>query len=108
MPKFVLLWTDASVWLLIVALLVYGVVVWRSPALSANWRKVFRDAPALGSSVILLLCLAVTLLDSVHYRRLLPQAAATPNAAPAYDSRTRSLLAVQLSTAGAKLGNGSG
>ena len=92
MPKFVLLWTDASMWLLIVALLAYGVVVWRSPALSANWRKVFRDAPALGSSVILLMCLVVTLLDSVHYRRLLPPAAATPNAAPAYDSRTRSLL----------------
>ena len=97
MPKFVLLWTDASVWLLIAALLAYGVVVLRSPALSANWRKVFRDAPALGSTVILLLCLAVTLLDSVHYRRLLPPAAAAPNAAAAFESRTRSLLDAVLS-----------
>ena len=33
MPKIVLLWTDVSMWLLIAALVAYGVVVWRSPAL---------------------------------------------------------------------------
>ena len=69
MPKFILLWTDAAIWLLLLALVVYAVMVLRSPGLSANWRKVFRDAPALGSTVILLLCLAVTLLDSVQDRK---------------------------------------
>jgi peptide/nickel transport system permease protein len=92
MPKFVLLWTDASIWLLIAALIAYSIAVWRSPALSANWRKVFRDSAALGSSVVLLLCLLVTLLDSIHYRMLLPPTASAPNAAPAYESRTRSAL----------------
>ena len=92
MPKFVLLWTDASIWLLIAALIVYSVTVWRSPALSANWRKVFRDSAALGSSVVLVLCLLVTLLDSIHYRMLLPPTAGAPNAAPAFESRTRSAL----------------
>jgi peptide/nickel transport system permease protein len=92
MPKFVLLWTDASIWLLIAALIAYSIAVWRSPALSANWRKVFRDAAALGSSVVLILCLFVTLLDSIHYRMLLPPTAGAPNAAPAYESRTRSAL----------------
>ena len=64
----------------------------RSPQLSTNWRKVFRNAPALASSLVLLLCLGVTLLDSVHYRARLPPSAAAPDAAVAYDTRTRSLL----------------
>jgi peptide/nickel transport system permease protein len=92
MPKIVLLWTDAAIWLLLVALIGYGFVVSRSPGLSANWRKVFRDAGALGSSVVLLLCLGVTLLDSLHYRSALPPAAGTPAAEVAYDVRTRSVL----------------
>ena len=100
MPKFVLLWTDAAIWLLLLALVVYAVVVLRSPGLSANWRKVFRDAAALSSSLVLLLCLGVTLLDSVHYRSLLPPAPGAVGAvggAKAYDSRTRSALDFVLS-----------
>ena len=94
MPKFVLLWTDAAIWLLVAAIAAYAVTVIRKPLLAANWRKVFHDAPALASSIVLLLCLAITLLDSVHFRPLLPPAAGTTNAAPAYDTRTRSLLDV--------------
>ena len=92
MPKFVLLWTDAAIWALLFALLIYGVVVLRSPGLTANWRKVFRDAAALASSVVLLLCLVITLLDSLHYRALLPAAAGAQGQGPAYDVRTRSVL----------------
>jgi peptide/nickel transport system permease protein len=92
MPKFVLLWTDAAMWLLALALLGYTLVVLRRPALAANWRKVFADAAALSSSVVLLLCLGLTLLDSVHYRPLLPAAAGSQGDGPAYDTRTRSLL----------------
>jgi peptide/nickel transport system permease protein len=92
MPKFVLLWTDAAIWLLVLGLIVYAVFVLRSPGLTANWRKVFRDAPALASSVVLLLCLVLTLLDSLHYRPLLPPAAGAQDQGPAYDVRTRSVL----------------
>ena len=92
MPKFVLLWTDASIWLLLAALVGYAVMVLRRPQLAANWGRVFRDPAALASSLLLLICLAVTLLDSLHYRPLLPPAPGVANAAPAYESRTRSLL----------------
>jgi peptide/nickel transport system permease protein len=91
MPKFVLLWTDAAMWLLAVALLLYVRMVLRRPGLLATWKKVFGDAAALASSVVLVLCLVITLLDSVHYRPLLPPAAGA-EAAAAYDTRTRSLL----------------
>lgn len=96
MPKFVLLWTDVSIWLLIAAIVVYGISVVRSPELAAKWGRVFRDSAALASSIVLVLCLLVTLADSVHFRRLLPPAEGVKNAAPAYDSRTRSLLDLAL------------
>ena len=72
MPKFVLLWTDVAVWLLVAALVGYVVMVLRRPQLAANWGKVFRDAPALASSLVLLLCLGVT----AARQRALPAAAA--------------------------------
>ena len=90
LPKFVLLWTDGAIWLLMAALAAYVVMVLRKPQLAATWGRVFRDAPALASSVVLALCLAVTLLDSVHYR--LPLATVAGQATVAYDTRTRSLL----------------
>jgi peptide/nickel transport system permease protein len=92
MPKFVVLWTDGAIWLLLAALVGYAWMVLRKPQLAATWSKVFRDAPALASSLVLVLCLFVTMLDSLHYRPRLPPAPGATNAAPAYESRTRSLL----------------
>ncbi|MDE2369405.1 MAG: ABC transporter permease [Burkholderiales bacterium] len=97
MPKFVLLWTDASTWLLAAALAGYIVMVLRRPQLAANWGRVFRDPAALASSLVLALCLAVALVDSLHYRPLLPPVPGLANEARAYDSRTRSLLDAALS-----------
>jgi peptide/nickel transport system permease protein len=74
--------------------------VWvlKSPARSATWRRVFQQEAALASSVVLALCLGVTLLDSVHFRSPLPPAAGAATGAPVqYDTRTRSLLEVWMS-----------
>lgn len=94
LPKFVLLWTDAVMWALVVALLVYARVVSRSPNLRASWTLVFRDAAAFASAIVLGLCLALTLLDSVHFRRALPAAPGSDasKATQAYDTRTQSVL----------------
>ncbi len=96
MPKLVLLWTDVSIWLLAIALIAYALVVRRQPNLAATWRKVFGDAPALASCVVLLACLLLTLADSVHFRSVLPPAPGTPAGSTAYDSRVQSLLDVAL------------
>ena len=97
LPKFVLLWTDAVMWALVVALLIYARVVWRSPNLRASWTLVFRDAAAFASAILLGLCLLLTLLDSVHFRRALPAApGADVPKATAYDTRTQSVLDVLL------------
>ncbi len=90
MPKLVLLWTDAAMWAMALALLAYVVLVLRRPGLRANWTRVFADPAALAAGVVLLLCLAITLLDSVHYRPRLPATSGAETAA--YDPRTHSLL----------------
>ncbi len=95
MPKFVILWTDAAIWLMTLALVFYVWRVSRVPERAARWGRVFRDGAALASSIVLLLGLAVTLLDSVHYRARLPATDAA--APPAYEARTRSLLDAWLS-----------
>lgn len=95
MPKLVLLWTDVVIWALLALVLFYGWHVRRDPDLRAKWRRVFQDRAAMGSTVILVACLAITVLDSVHFRAVLPPAAGAPADAPvAYDTRTRSLLDV--------------
>ena len=90
--KFVVLWTDVALWLLFAAMLGYGIRVARHDTLRASWRRVLRDAPALCSALVLLMFMAVTALDSVHFRRLLPAAAGQAADRTFYDTRTESLL----------------
>ena len=97
-PKYVLLWTDATTWALLLCMIAYAVVVARSPNLKASWRKVFRDAPALCSSLILGLCVAITAADSIHYRNALPPVPGMPPGVVAYDTVTRSGLDWMLSS----------
>ena len=64
--KFVMLWTDMLVWLLVVVLLVWSWVISRSPQIKKLWHKIFKSNIAMASSVVLLFYLLFTLLDSVH------------------------------------------
>jgi peptide/nickel transport system permease protein len=93
--KFVILWTDAALWLLVAALVAYIVHVRRDANLRATWHKVMRDHAAVSAGVVLLLFVAVTLLDSVHFRRALQQDQSSPQVF--YDTRTESLLELLLS-----------
>ncbi|HEX7687089.1 MAG TPA: ABC transporter permease [Burkholderiaceae bacterium] len=97
MFKFVILWTDVTVWALVACGIVYGVAVMRSPNLRASWRRVFCDAPALCSGIVLAACLALTLADSVHYRAALKPVAGEPAGEVAYEAVAHSLLDVALS-----------
>ena len=92
MPRAVLLWTDAAVWAMAAAMLAYVFFVRAHPPLRARWRRVFQGRAAMGASVVLAACAAVTLLDSVHYRLPLPPAPGQPLGTVAYDTSTRSVL----------------
>ncbi|HSW05603.1 ABC transporter permease, partial [Aquabacterium sp.] len=95
--KFVLLWTDAALWALFVALIVYAVRIVRHEQLRATWTKVLRDPAALCSAMVLLLFLGVTALDSVHFRRALAPTAGQAAAQVYFDTRAESLLDLALS-----------
>ncbi len=95
--KFVLLWTDAALWLLMLALVGYAIRVARQEHLRGTWEKVLRDPAALCSAVVLVLFLGVTALDSVHFRRALAPAAGQAPGQVFFDTRTESLLDAVLS-----------
>jgi peptide/nickel transport system permease protein len=94
--KFVLLWTDVSVWVLLASAIAYAAMVLRNPNLAASWRRVFRDAPALCSGLILAVCLVVTVADSIHYRLALKPSARATSDAVIYDAVTHSVLDLAL------------
>lgn len=93
MPKFVFLWTDFVLWLVVLGVAVYA---WRARGnrhLLATWRHVAHDAPAMAAAVVLGLFVAIALLDSIHFRPRLPAAAGAADDAPvAYATRTLSVL----------------
>jgi peptide/nickel transport system permease protein len=72
MPQFVFLWTDVFVQLLVLAILLYGWRVSRRPALRAVWARVGTSPSAMSAGVVLSFFLLIGLLDSIHYRPLLP------------------------------------
>jgi peptide/nickel transport system permease protein len=103
MPKFVFLPTDLALLAQLLVLALYLRHAWRTPLLRQTWRYVSKDAAAMCAGLVLLLFLLVALLDSVHFRPLLPPApvasggTATPTVqAAAYSTRTLSLLDVLL------------
>lgn len=93
MPKFVFLWTDLVLWLLVAGVALYVRHVLRTANLRSTWGHVTRSAPAMCSAVVLLAFMTVALLDSIHFRPRLPAVAtAGGESAVAYATRTYSLL----------------
>ena len=96
MPKFVFLWTDVFVYCLVAGLVFYVFRVFRSASLRSAWRSVGRTPSAMCAAVVLTGFGAVGVLDSIHYRPLLPPVqlagGATDRAAPIYSPVLRSAL----------------
>lgn len=83
MPAFVFLWTDLFLFGMLAGAVLYALHVRRTPMLRSAWRVVARTPSAMGAAVILALFLLVGLLDSVHYRPLLPATAVPAPGRPA-------------------------
>ena len=64
----VVLWSDALVWLLVLAGIGLGVLIAKSPPLLAAWRRVGANRIGMASATVLLAFVAIGLLDSLHYR----------------------------------------
>ena len=100
MPKFVFLWTDFVLWLVVAAVLFY---IWRvrhNVRARANWSHVLRSAPAMCAAVVLGVFITIALLDSVHFRaRLSAVEGSATDAQAAYATRTTSIFDVLMSHA---------
>ncbi len=93
MPKLVFLATDIVLYLLLAATAFYAWHALRTPTLRQAWRVVARDPAAMSAAVVLGAFLLIAVLDSFHFRPLLPPAqGAAADAASAYSTRTLSLL----------------
>jgi len=86
--KFVLLWSDALVWLLVAAVIGFALYTRRHPHLRAPWARVARSASGMAAATVLAAFVLAGLLDSVHYRAALPQ----QGGKTAYATEVRSLL----------------
>ncbi|NYT63855.1 ABC transporter permease [Alcaligenaceae bacterium] len=94
MPKFVFLWTDLFVFGLVLAVLFYALRVRRSTSLQSAWKSVARTPSAMCAAVVLAGFVTVGVLDSVHYRPLLPSVSTAQGmaAAPVHSPVLRSAL----------------
>jgi peptide/nickel transport system permease protein len=93
MPKFVFLMTDIALFFMLGAIIYYIRQTLRTPTLRQTWRHVLLDPAAMSAGVVLVLFFLVAVLDSVHFRPLLPSAAgASADASAAYSTRTLSVL----------------
>jgi peptide/nickel transport system permease protein len=98
MPKFVFLLTDLALLFLLLGIGFYIRHALRTPTLRQTWRHVLHDPAAMAAGVVLLAFFAVAVVDSVHFRPLLPAApGAAAQAGPAYSTKTLSLLDAWLS-----------
>ena len=69
----VILWTDALIFLLVFLVIVFAIYASKYEHLRAPWREVVRSRMAVASLVILSVYTLVGLLDSLHFRKALPQ-----------------------------------
>jgi peptide/nickel transport system permease protein len=94
MPKFVFLWTDVFIFLLVAAIFVYGWRIRRSASLRSAWGSVARTPSAMCAAVVLAGFALIGVLDSIHYRPLLPpvQVSGPQEPAPIYSPVLRSAL----------------
>lgn len=73
---FVLLWTDALIFVLLAGVLVLIWFIRRQEHLRAPWRAVAQRPMAMGAALVLSVFVVIGLLDSLHYRQKLPDSPA--------------------------------
>lgn len=76
--KFVPLWTDVLIFLLLGVIVAFIIYARRHEHLRAPWRRVLHSRTGMASLLVLLFYVLIALLDSVHFRLPLEQAGHTP------------------------------
>ncbi|HEX7812705.1 MAG TPA: ABC transporter permease [Burkholderiales bacterium] len=91
--KPVILFTDALVFVLVAAVLLFAWYIRRHDHLLAPWRKVGQSRSGMSAAVVLAVLLLTGFLDCLHFRVPLPS---DPSGKPAYSVEVTSILDVAL------------
>ena len=94
--KFVLLWSDALIFLLVISLGLFFYSLRRDPQIRERWSQVFGTRLGMVTFVVIAAYILVALLDSVHFRRALPPVEGQASTVVAYDNRVSSVLDLML------------
>jgi len=92
--KLVILWSDGLIFLLVASLIAFFWHIRQSPLVRERWFKVFGSRLGMITFVILATYIIIALLDSVHFRRALPQEPGQAVSTVYYDNRVESALDV--------------
>lgn len=94
--KPLLLWSDALIYLLVVALCLFFARLQRDPQVRERWREVFGSRLGMITVTVILVYVGVALLDSLHFRRALEPIAGSPEGEVFYQNTATSVLDVML------------
>lgn len=92
--KAVILWSDALIFVLVAALILFFWRLRRDPQVRLRWRRVFASRLGMAAFTVILAYVGIALLDSLHFRRALPPPEGVTTDEVFYDNRVRSLLDV--------------
>ena len=98
--KFVLLWSDALIFFLVLALCAFFINLRKDPQTRERWSQVFGSRLGMVTFVIILTYVFIALVDSIHFRRALDAAPGQELGAAAekvfYDNKVDSVLGFAL------------
>lgn len=94
--KYVLLWSDALVFLLVVSIVLFFWRLRRDPQNRERWSQVFGTRLGMVTFTVIIAYVGVALLDSIHFRKALDPVAGVPVDEVFYDNRVTSVLDVML------------
>lgn len=92
--KPVILWTDALLFILLIAVMLCALYIVRHEHLRASWRSVAHNKRAMVAAVILLAYVGIGFLDSLHFQTRLP--ATGTNNEVQYSNKVNSVLDIIL------------
>jgi peptide/nickel transport system permease protein len=98
--KFVLLWSDALIFLLVIALVAFFFNLRRDPRTRERWGQVFGSRLGMVTFVVIMAYVLVALVDSLHFRRALAPEPGQDPGVVYYDNRVISLLDLSLGEMG--------
>ena len=94
--KPLLLWSDALIFLLVLALCLFFLHLRSDPQIRGRWHQVFSTRLGMVTFTLILVYVGVALLDSLHFRRAMAPLAGSPGGEIFYDNRVTSVLDVML------------